>query len=117
MLKRQEQSSKITNEQIQRKLAENGIHKDDLSKDLLVYLFLEVFFYNRKILFQLLCPRKRTSFSPVITRKRGKRKNFLFFMIINENYLLGKAIKKRTPSASQVASIITIDDIESVGGS
>jgi hypothetical protein len=36
-------------------------------------------------------------------------------MIINENYLLGKAIKKRTPSASQVTSITTIDDIESVG--
>ncbi|UJR31682.1 hypothetical protein I4U23_019163 [Adineta vaga] len=72
MLKRQEQSSKTTNEQMQRKLAENGIHKDDLSKN-----------------FSLLCSRKRTSFSPVITRKRGK------------------AIKKRTPSASQLSTITT----------
>ncbi|CAF0808326.1 unnamed protein product [Adineta ricciae] len=69
MLKRQEQSSKTTNEQIQRKLAENGIHKDDLSKN-----------------FSLLCPRKRVSFSPVITRK---------------------AIKKRTPSASQLTTVTT----------
>ncbi len=44
MLKRQEQSSKITNEQIQRKLAENGIHKDDLSKDLLVISIFRGFF-------------------------------------------------------------------------
>jgi hypothetical protein len=34
MLKRHEQSSKVTNEQIQRKLAENGIHTDDLSKNM-----------------------------------------------------------------------------------
>jgi hypothetical protein len=33
MLKRQRQSSKMTNEQIQRKLIENGIFKDDLSKN------------------------------------------------------------------------------------
>ncbi|CAF1200923.1 unnamed protein product [Rotaria sp. Silwood1] len=72
MLKRQRQSSKTINEQIQKKLAENGIHKDDLSKNI-----------------SLLCPRKRTSFSPVITRKRGK------------------AIKKRTPSATQVSTITT----------
>jgi hypothetical protein len=45
MLKRQEQSSKITNEQIQRKLAENGIHKDDLSKDLLVISIFRGFFF------------------------------------------------------------------------
>ncbi|CAF2746685.1 unnamed protein product [Rotaria sp. Silwood2] len=72
MLKRQQLSSKTLNEQIQKKLAENGIHKDDLSKNI-----------------SLLCPRKRTSFSPVITRKRGK------------------AIKKRTPSATQVSTITT----------
>jgi hypothetical protein len=42
-------------------------------------------------------------------------------MIINKNYPLGKAIKKRTPSISQVTSMTTtiitsttIDDIESV---
>ncbi len=34
MLKRQGQSSKITSEQMQRKLAENGISKDDLSKNI-----------------------------------------------------------------------------------
>jgi len=78
------------------------------------YIFIFIVFLNRKILFQLLCPRKRTSFSPVITRKRGEKKKFSVFMIINENYLLGKAIKKRTPSASQVTSITTIDDIELV---
>ncbi|CAF1052029.1 unnamed protein product [Adineta ricciae] len=69
MLKRQRKSSKMTNEQIQRKLIENGIFKDDLSRNP-----------------PILCPRKRTSFSPVITRKRGK------------------AIKKRTPSATQAAN-------------
>ncbi len=35
-------------------------------------------------------------------------------MIIDENNLLGKAIKKRTPSANQVASITAIDGAESV---
>jgi len=39
MLKRQGQSSKITNEQMQRKLAENGIYKDDLSKNIPVNKF------------------------------------------------------------------------------
>lgn len=39
MLKRQGQSSKTINEQIQKKLAENGINKDDLSKNLPVYYF------------------------------------------------------------------------------
>jgi hypothetical protein len=43
MLKRQEQSSKIINEQIQKKLAENGIHKDDLSKNLPVYIYFHSF--------------------------------------------------------------------------
>ncbi|CAF0809769.1 unnamed protein product [Rotaria sordida] len=62
MLKRQRQSPKTINEQIQKKLAENGIHKDDLSKNI-----------------SLLCPRKRTSFSPVITRKRGKKKLRIFY--------------------------------------
>lgn len=33
LLKRQRQSSKLTNEQIQRKLMENGLFKDDLSKN------------------------------------------------------------------------------------
>ncbi|UJR14995.1 hypothetical protein I4U23_001972 [Adineta vaga] len=69
MLKRRRKSSKMTNEQIQRKLTENGILKDDLLRNP-----------------PLLYPRKRTSFSPVITRKRGK------------------AIKKRTPSATQVVT-------------
>ncbi|CAF0734968.1 unnamed protein product [Adineta steineri] len=77
MLKRHEQSSKITPDQIQRKLAENGIHKDDLSKNL-----------------SLLCPRKRTSFSPVVTRKRGK------------------AIRKRTPSTTITTTVITSTTVE-----
>ncbi|CAF0738785.1 unnamed protein product [Adineta steineri] len=77
MLKRHEQSSKITSDQIQRKLAENGIHKDDLSKNL-----------------SLLCPRKRTSFSPVVTRKRGK------------------AIRKRTPSTTITTTVITSTTVE-----
>jgi hypothetical protein len=34
MLKRQGQSSKITSEQMQKKLAENGISKDDLCKNI-----------------------------------------------------------------------------------
>jgi hypothetical protein len=34
MLKRQGQSSTTTDEQIQRKLVENGIHKDDFSKNI-----------------------------------------------------------------------------------
>ncbi len=33
MLKRQRQSAKLTTEQIQRKLAENALFKDDLSKN------------------------------------------------------------------------------------
>jgi hypothetical protein len=46
MLKRQGQSSKTINEQIQRKLAENGIHKDDLSKNFSVKIF-EFFFVSK----------------------------------------------------------------------
>jgi len=37
MLKRQRQSSKLTNEQIKKKLTENGFFKDDLSKNAPVY--------------------------------------------------------------------------------
>lgn len=73
LLKRQRQSANLTVEQIQKKLAENGFLKDDSTK-------------NAPILY----PRKRTSFSPVITRKRGK------------------AIKKRTPSTSQVTHTETV---------
>jgi hypothetical protein len=40
MLKRQGQSPKMINEQVQRKLAENGIHKDDLSKNIQVNILL-----------------------------------------------------------------------------
>lgn len=36
LLKRQRESSKTINEQIQKKLSENGIHKDDLSKNISV---------------------------------------------------------------------------------
>lgn len=73
LLKRQRQSANLSVEQIQRKLTENGFLKDDPSK-------------NAPILY----PRKRTSFSPVITRKRGK------------------AIKKRTPSTSQITHTETV---------
>ncbi|CAF0839186.1 unnamed protein product [Adineta steineri] len=79
LLKRQRHSSKMTIDQIQRKLAENGIFKDDLSR-------------NPPILH----PRKRTSFSPVITRKRGK------------------AIKKRTPSATQVITTTSITSTSTI---
>lgn len=46
MLKRPGQSSKTINEQILKKLAENGIHKDDLSKNIPVFIFI---FFLRKI--------------------------------------------------------------------
>ncbi|CAF4621503.1 unnamed protein product, partial [Rotaria sp. Silwood1] len=72
-LKRQRHSIKMTNEQIQRKLIENGIFKDNLSKNT-----------------PLLCPRKRTSFSLVLTRKRGK------------------AIKTRIPSTTQMVTTTSI---------
>ena len=36
MMERQRQSPKTLNEQIQRKLTENGIHKDELSKNMTV---------------------------------------------------------------------------------
>lgn len=39
-LKRQRQSSKLTNEQIQRKLTENGFFKDDLSKNAPVNIYI-----------------------------------------------------------------------------
>jgi len=51
MLKRQEQSSKTINEQIQRKFSENGIYKDDLSKDFSVNIFPMIFFFKLNILF------------------------------------------------------------------
>ncbi|CAF3177021.1 unnamed protein product [Rotaria sp. Silwood2] len=73
ILKQQRYSSKITHEQMQRKLIENGIFKDNLSKNI-----------------PLLCPRKRTSFSLVLTRKRGK------------------AIKTRIPSTTQMVTTTTI---------
>jgi len=44
MLKRQRNSSKMTTEQIQRTLAENGIFKDDLSRNPPVNTPLPIFF-------------------------------------------------------------------------
>ncbi len=44
MLKRQRQSSKLTNEQIQRKLTENGFFKDDLSKNIPVNILISIDF-------------------------------------------------------------------------
>lgn len=38
LLKRQRQSPQAINEQVQRKLVENGVHKDDLSKNISVNL-------------------------------------------------------------------------------
>ncbi|CAM2715461.1 unnamed protein product [Rotaria socialis] len=58
MLKRQRHSSKMSYEQTQRKLFENNLFKDNLSKN-------------------LLCPRKRTAFSLVIPRKRGIKKKVI----------------------------------------
>ncbi len=43
MLKRQGQSSKITSEQMQKKLAENGISKDDLCKNIPVNTIARLF--------------------------------------------------------------------------
>ena len=51
MLKRQRQSSKLTSEQIQRKLTENGLLKDDLSKNAPVNIYRFEWVINRKSYF------------------------------------------------------------------
>ncbi|CAF1484616.1 unnamed protein product [Rotaria sordida] len=77
ILKRRRHSSKMTNEQIQKKLIENSMFKDNLSKNT-----------------PLLCPRKRTSFSLVLTRKR--------------------AIKTRIPSSTQMITTTTISSTNEI---
>ena len=86
LLKRQRQSSKLTTEQIQRKLMENGLFKDDLSKNAPVRRSISSSMIMKEY-FQILFPRKRTSFSPVITRKRGLKIIFIALNVI-ENMLI-----------------------------
>ncbi len=50
MLKRQRQSSKLTPEQIQRKLTENGFFKDDLSKNAPVNIFIHTYYSSKSLL-------------------------------------------------------------------
>ena len=55
-------------------------------------------------IFQLTYPRKRMPFSTIITRKRVKMRSGA--TMIDGIVHLGKAIRKRTPSTSQVSSNI-----------
>jgi len=50
VLKRQRQSSKLTPEQIQRKLTENGFFKDDLSKNAPVNIFIQTYYSSKSLL-------------------------------------------------------------------
>jgi hypothetical protein len=104
VLKRQERSAKITSEHIQKKLVENGIHKDDLCKNLSVSTPVDVrckdwfhFSYYARVSERL---SRRLSLASEVKKK-------VFFKHLNERFLPGKAIKKRTPSASQLPTITT----------